>query len=203
MNKTLIFIDGGFLSKLSKNLGDGKHLKFDYVGFSKSLAREKGLILEKIFYYTAPPFQSHQPREEEILRKKGYDKFINKFGKEKLVQVREGRVQRLINSKGVEEFHQKGVDTLMTLDLAFVKDKFPNIKKLILVTSDTDFCSVITELKNFGIEVILFSYYERKRNSNFLLSHHLVDCCEEVEYLKKEDLLKFPLKDKLNEVKNE
>ncbi|MBI2004127.1 NYN domain-containing protein [Candidatus Pacearchaeota archaeon] len=203
MSKTLVFIDGGFLSRLSKHFGKGKHLKFDYLGFSKSLAKKKNLLLEKIFYYTAPPFQPSFPNKEEILRKKGYDKFISKFSREKFVEIREGRVQKLINSSGEMEFHQKGVDTLMTLDLAFVKDKFHEIKKLILVTSDTDFCPVIKELKKFGIDVVLFTYSDKKRDSDFFLSNHLVDCCSEVEYLEKEDLLKNSFKQESGQVKNE
>lgn len=35
MNKTLILIDAGFLSKLTKHLGKGKHIKFDIEVFSK------------------------------------------------------------------------------------------------------------------------------------------------------------------------
>lgn len=194
MRGTLIFIDAGFLSKLSKHFGNGRHLKFNYVNFFEYLANKKNLSLEKIFYYTAPPFQSDKPSKEEAIRKKGYDKFIEKFKKEKLVVIKEGRVQRLINSKGIIEFHQKGVDTLMTLDLALVKNKFPNIKEILLLTSDTDFCPVIRELIKSGIGVILFTYYEKKRDSDFLLSNHLTDCCSEIEYLIKRDMLKFNLK---------
>ena len=194
MNSTIIFIDAGFLSKLSKYFGDGKHLKFDYINFCHYLAENKNLNLKNIFYYTAPPFQSDKPTRDEISRKKGYDKFIQKFKKNKLVIIREGRVQRLINSKGDIEFNQKGVDTLMTLDLALINYKSPEIKELILVTSDTDFCPVISELKKFNMKINLYTYSDKKRDSNFVLSSHLIDCCEDVEYLKKEDMLKFLLK---------
>jgi uncharacterized LabA/DUF88 family protein len=190
MEFSLMFVDTGFLSELSKHFGRGKHLKFDYSRFFRYLSEKEGLGLKKIFYYTAPPFQSNTPCKDEILRKKGYDSFSNKIKKDSLMKFREGRVQKLTTSKG-EEFNQKGVDTLMTLDLALVKDKFLEVKKVILVTSDTDFCPVIKEIRNFGIKVILYTYYERKRNSKFFLSHHLVDCCDEVKYLKKEDMIKF------------
>jgi len=190
MNSALLFVDAGFLSKLSKHFGKRKHLKFDYSLFFRFLAEKKGLFLEKIFYYTAPPFQSENPSKEEISRKKGYDKFISKLNKDNLILVREGRVQRIKYLDG-EKFNQKGVDTLMTLDLAFSKDKFPKIKKFIILTSDTDFVPAIKELKNFGIKFILYTYLEKKRDSRFFLSHHLLNCCDEVEYLKKEDLEKF------------
>ncbi|HIG94182.1 MAG: hypothetical protein QT05_C0036G0006 [archaeon GW2011_AR13] len=192
-NSTLVFVDAGFLSELSKHFGEGKHLKFDYLKFFKFLAEKRKLNLKKVFYYTAPPFQSNTHNKKEVLRKKGYDSFINKIKKDLLIQIREGRVQKLMSVYG-EEFNQKGVDTLMTLDLVLVKDKFPEIDELILITSDTDFCPVIKEIKRFGIKTILYTYIERKRDSKFFLSHHLIDCCDKVEYLKKEDMIKFSFK---------
>src|SRR3989339_842841 len=162
-NSTLVFVDAGFLSELSKHFGEGKHLKFDYLKFFKFLAEKRKLNLKKVFYYTAPPFQSNTHNKKEVLRKKGYDSFINKIKKDLLIQIREGRVQKLMSVYG-EEFNQKGVDTLMTLDLVLVKDKFPEIDELILITSDTDFCPVIKEIKRFGIKTILYTYIERKRD---------------------------------------
>jgi len=58
-NSTLVFVDAGFLSELSKHFGEGKHLKFDYLKFFKFLAEKRKLNLKKVFYYTAPPFQSN------------------------------------------------------------------------------------------------------------------------------------------------
>lgn len=194
MNKTLLFIDSGFLSKLSQHFGKGKYLKFDYIPFFKFLIGRENMDVEKIFYYTAPPYQSGIPTSDEILRKKGYDSFINKLQKEKLITIKEGRVQRLINSKNKIEFHQKGVDTLMTLDLALIDNKYPQIKTVFLMTSDTDFCPVIKELTKLGISVTLFTYLEKKRDSKFLLSHHLLDCCNTVKYLKNEDFVSFIFK---------
>jgi uncharacterized LabA/DUF88 family protein len=190
INNLVLFVDAGFLSKLSKYFGGETHLRFDYFKFFYSLAEKKGLNLKKVFYYTAPPFLSNNPCEEDIFRKRGYDKFISKLKKKDFIEVREGRVQRLINSKNEIEFHQKGVDTLMTLDLAFVRDRFENIE-VMLITSDTDFCPVINELVQRGIKVNLLTYNERKKRSDFLLSHHLVKSCSSVEYLKKEDLEEF------------
>jgi len=190
ISNLVIFVDAGFLSKLSKHFGEGKYLRFNYLKFFKNLAIKKSLNLKKVFYYTAPPFLPNNPNKKEILRKKGYDKFISKLGKESLFEIREGRVQKLINSRNIIEFHQKGVDTLMTLDLAFVKDRFEDVK-VVLITSDTDFCPVIKELINRNVEVELLTYRERKKRSDFLLSHHLVDVCSKVQYLKKEDLEEF------------
>ena len=76
MEETLVFIDEGFLSKLSKHLGKTKYIKINYLKFAKQLSKKQNLFCKKIFYYTAPPYQSEPPSEKEELMKKGYDCFI-------------------------------------------------------------------------------------------------------------------------------
>lgn len=187
MEETLVFIDEGFLSQLSKHFGDGKYIKIDYLTFAKNLSKQQNLSCRQIFYYTAPPFQSEPLVKDQIKRKKGYDKFITSFGKNKEVTIREGRCQKIINGNGIEGYHQKGVDALMVSDMVSVPVKFSTIKKIILVTSDTDFCPILKDLEELGIRVILYTYYEKKRNSKFSVSHHLIDSCKIVRYLTKED----------------
>jgi uncharacterized LabA/DUF88 family protein len=187
MEETLVFIDEGFLSQLSKHLGNGKYLKIDYLKFAKNLAKKESLFLKHLFYYTAPPFQSEPLTDDQTNRKKGYDKFIASFGKNKEVTIRQGRCQRVMNDRGDYEYHQKGVDALMVSDMVSVPIKFPDIKTIILVTSDTDFCPIIGDVTNLGIKVILYTYYEKKRHSKFSVSHHLIDCCENTTYITKKD----------------
>ena len=189
MEETLVFIDGGFISKLSWHLGKGNHLKFDLIKFSKLLGKKHELLVKKVFYYTAPPFQSDPPTKDQIKRKQGYDKFINNFKDNNFFIIKEGRVQRIIDGDGKEKFKQKGVDTLMTSGLVSIPIKFPEIKKTILVTSDTDFCPIIKDLEELGLNVLLYTYYERKRNTLFSTSHHLIDSCRDVNYLTKEDFI--------------
>ncbi len=193
MEKTLVFIDEGFLSQLSKYFGGGNYLKIDYLKLARTLSKNQNLFCEHLFYYTAPPFQSEPPTDEQIKRKKGYDKFINKINKNKEVTIREGRCQRILN-KGKEEYHQKGVDALIVSDMVSVPIKFPKIKKIILVTSDTDFCPIIKDIENLGIKVLLHTYYEKKRASKFSVSHHLIDSCESSYYLTKKDFENSKLK---------
>ncbi len=40
MNKTLVFIDEGFLSKISKFFGKGEYLKFDKIKFAKMISKK-------------------------------------------------------------------------------------------------------------------------------------------------------------------
>ncbi len=185
MEGTLVFLDGGFLSKLTKHFGRGKHLKYDIIRFSKLLVMKQNLFCKKIFYYTAPPYQSEPPTKKEELMKKGYDIFI-RILKRKGVEIREGRVQRLKIDENYL-YKQKGVDTLLTIDLSHIKEDYPKIKKIILVSSDTDFCPVIRNIRKRGTEVYLFTYFDRIRNSPFSLSNELLACCSKCFKLTKQD----------------
>lgn len=186
--ETLVFIDEGFLDKLSRHLGNKKRIKFDKLKFAFNIAKKQNLFLKHIFYYTAPPFQSAKPTEDEIKRKRGYDSFIKSLSKNKEITTREGRCQKIINESGETEYNQKDVDTLMTIDLSHIKDDFPEIRKIILVSSDTDFCPIIKDIKKrWKIEVILYSYFDRRRNSKFSVSNELLNCCSKYIPLTKQD----------------
>ncbi len=194
MEETIIFIDTGFLEKLSKYFGNGRYLKFDRIKLSKQLAKKQDLFCKHIFYYTAPPFQDNFPTEEQIKLKEGYDMFIKRLGMDQTITIREGRIQKTFNEKGKTIFKQKGVDTLMTIDLIRIKDNFPNIKKILLISSDTDFCPVIKDIQQKDrVEVILCTYFDRKRKSEFSLSNHLISCCSECIKITKEDFDNSPL----------
>jgi uncharacterized LabA/DUF88 family protein len=195
MDETLIFIDEGFLDKLTILFGGLKRIKYDKILFAKLLAKKQSLVCKHLFYYTAPPFQGTPPKEDEIKRKRGYDKFISSLSKNKEITIREGRCQKIIDKTGKIKFSQKGVDTLLTIDLSHIKDDFPQIKKIILVSSDTDFCPAIRDIKErYNIEVILYTYFDRKRKSKFSLSNELIDCCSRYFRLTKEDLISCPIK---------
>lgn len=190
---TLVFIDEGFLYKLSKYLGKGMNIKFDRIKFAKNLSNKQNLFCEKIFYYNAPPFQSEPPTKEEELRKEGYDNFIKKLNKNKEIIIREGRCQRLkIDNKFV--FKQKAVDVFLAMDLTNVPLDFPSVKRIILISSDSDFVPVIKNLEKHNVKTILFTYYEKKRNTNFSRSNDLIKSVYKYVLLTKNDFKNSPLK---------
>ena len=196
MGETLVFIDEGFLGKLSKHFGGGKYLKINYLDFAKLLAKKQDLFCRHLFYYTAPPYQSEKPLEMEIAKKRGHDRFIEVFGRNKMVTIRQGRCQKIIHEDGEEEYSQKGVDALIVSGMVSVPIKYPKIEKIILVTSDTDFCPIIMDLEDLGVEVILATYYEKKRKGKFSVSHHLIDSCKGVYYITEKDFKDCELKKK-------
>ena len=202
MEETIVFLDGGFISKLSKHFGEGQYLKFDLIKFAKNLAKKQNLFCKRIFYYNAPPFQPEPPTEEETKRKKGYDKFIRALSKNKNTIIREGRVQKLFDENKNPIFKQKGVDTLLTIDLSHIREDFSEIKKIMLVSSDTDFCPAIRDIKKrANIEVILYTYFDKKRKSKFSLSNKLISCCSQFFQLIKQDFDQASLKQKKKEEK--
>ncbi len=174
MEKVVVMIDAGFLSKVSHKLGKGHYFKYDLLKFSKKLASKQELIFKHLFFYNAPPFQSSKPSKEEKKRKEEYDSFVQKLNSNKEVTIREGRCQRLkVDGKYI--YKQKGVDTFLTMDLMDMPLENPKIKTVILIASDSDFVPVIERLKKLRIDVILYTYFERDRKSKFSTSNKLLN----------------------------
>ncbi|MBL7147760.1 MAG: NYN domain-containing protein [Nanoarchaeota archaeon] len=197
MDDTIVFIDAGFLSKLSKHFGNGKYLIYDLVEFSRNLSKKQNLSCKKIFYYTASPFLSPKPSFEEIKKKKDYDTFTSAMKKYSDFIIREGRCQRLkINNKF--KYSQKGVDALMVMDLMDIVIDYPQIKKIILIATDSDFVPVIKKLKERKISTILYTYYEKGRKAIFSTSNQLIQSVNKYVLLTKNDFTSYPLNKKKN-----
>lgn len=198
MDKTFVFLDAGFLSKLSKHFGKGKYLKYNITTFANYLAKKENLECQKIFYYTAPPFQSEKPSQDEISRRERYDKFIKKLSQNKDITIREGRCQRLrIDGKFI--YKQKAVDSLMIIDLMSLLTEYNKIKKIILVATDSDFVPAIKYLKRSDKETILYTHYTKKRNTGFSRSNELLKTADKYAEIKKEDFENAPLTEEKKE----
>jgi len=170
---TLVFIDAGFLSKLSKYFGDGKYISYDLIKFAKKIATEQNLFCKHIYYYTSPPFQCSSSEKNESTRTKRYERFIEKLSKTKEITIREGRCQRLkVDGKNI--YKQKGVDSLMVMDMVLTPLNFKDVNKIILIASDSDFVPVVNELSRIGIKTLLYTYFIRKRNTPFSRSNYLL-----------------------------
>lgn len=193
MENTVVFIDAGFLSKLSKHFGDNRYLIYDLIEFPKYLSKKQNLFCKKTFYYTAPPFIPNNPNQKEIKRKKDYDNFTAKLSKNKDFIIREGRCQRL-KIEGEFIYKQKGVDTLAVIDLMNVLIDYPDVNKIIIIASDSDFVPVINDLRKRGIKIILYTYYERGRKANFSTSNELIKSCSKYIKLTEEDFTSCPIK---------
>ncbi len=181
MEKTIVFIDAHYLSLISKELGNGTHLKYDFNQFAITLAKSENLWVDSVYYYTAPPYQSPKPTKDETEKKARYDRFISHLKRIPNFNIREGRCQKIGG-----EYKQKGVDTLITIDLLNVANQRKDIRKIILVSSDTDFVPIIEEIKKMNMEIIIFYYTDRKRGSKFSMSNHILQVCNKRILLKLE-----------------
>ncbi len=182
MNKTIVLIDGAYLSYISKYFGEGKPLKYKIEKFVVNICNELNLFCEEIYYYTAPPYKSSVPTDSEKQRQRNYDRFISKLKlvKPKII-IREGRCQKIDNT-----FQQKGVDTLMTMDLLKIAAQ-RKTDSIIILTSDTDFVPIIKDIREeHNIQVILAYFTDKRRKSAFSLSNHLWKVCNKRILIKKE-----------------
>lgn len=189
LEQAIVFIDAGYLSKISKFFGNGKHVKLDLIQFSFFLCQKQNLSCEHIFYYTAPPFQSFPPTTHESRLKAGYDSFMRKMKRNSLITIREGRLQKI-----GDNYSQKGVDTLLTMDLC-QEPLERKIQNVILLAADTDFVPVLNQLRiKHGVKVILYFFTDRFRNSSFSMSNHILLACDKKILLTKEDFISSELK---------
>ena len=190
MEDTLMFVDDGFFGRVKKHFQneDGKTKK--YLQTFRNICKKESLNLKHLFIYTAPPYQGSKPTEKEDHMMSRYQNMTKMLRKKKWITLREGRCQKIINREGKEEFSQKGVDALIILDMYDIKERYPNIKKIILIASDSDFVPVIERMKQKGCQIIIYTYFNRKRKSRFSTSNHLLKVASRWEKLTKEDFTK-------------
>jgi len=182
--KAVVFIDNAYLMRVKKYFFS-EGLIYGVKDFVEALAKKNKYVAERIYLYDAPPFQSENPTIKEKKKKKLYDKFISRFENEGII-VKEGRTQRLkIDDAFV--YKQKAVDMYLGVDLVSVPLEFPKIKNVILISGDSDFVPVIEKLKNQDVKTILWTYFERKRNSPFSRCNELIKAVDVYVKLTKED----------------
>ncbi|MBR9704419.1 NYN domain-containing protein [Candidatus Pacearchaeota archaeon] len=175
MEDTLIFVDDGFFGLVKKHFQEKNNKSNKYLQTFRNICKKEKLNLKHLFIYTAPPYQSPKPSKKEDFLMSRYQNMTKMIRKKKWITLREGRCQRILNEKGKEEYCQKGVDALIILDMYDFKENYPDIKKIILIASDSDFVPVIERMKNKGVEVIIYTYFERIRKSRFSTSNQLLN----------------------------
>ena len=151
MNKTAIFIDGGYLNNVMKEF-HGRTLNFEK--FSNVLT-DSGKDLFRTYYYNSLPIiypNSHSNAEdiERLNKAKIFYTILNEIPN---LEIRLGKlVHDVVNGK--DSFAQKQVDILLTIDLLSLSLK-GQITKAIIITGDSDFVPLIRRVKDEGIKVQL------------------------------------------------
>jgi len=188
--KVVVLIDNAYLIRL-KNYFFKNKFKYSLKKFVSIVAIKNKLVVEKILIYDAPPFQTENPNEEENKKKEDYDKYASIFKRDGII-LREGRTQRLkIGDKFI--YKQKGVDMLLGIDAISASNDFPEIKGIVLLTGDSDFSPLVEKLNKQKIKVFLWTFFDRKRDSPFSKSNHLIRSVGRYFKLTKENFLEAGL----------
>ena len=187
MADTLVFADDGFFGLVKKHFQKEEGKPKKYLQTFRNICKKETLELKHLYVYTAPPYQSPKPTKKEDFMMSKYQNMTKMLRRKKWVTLREGRCQKILNEDGTFEYYQKGVDALVIMDMYDIKDNYPNIKKIILIASDSDFVPVIERMKQKGFEVIVYTYFDRQRNSRFSTSNHLLRVASKWVRLKSED----------------
>ncbi len=187
MEDTLVFVDDGFFGLVKKHFSneDGKSKK--YLQAFRNICKKENLNLKHLYIYTAPPYQSPVLTKKEGFLMSRYQNMTKMLRRKKWITLREGRCQKIINEIGGETFSQKGIDALIILDMYDVKENYPDIRKIILIASDSDFVPVLERMRQKNFEVIIYTYFDRKRNSRFSTSNHLLKVASKWVKLNKSD----------------
>lgn len=186
MENTLLFVDNGFFKLVKSEFEEKSKKRKKLLQTFKKICKKEKLNLQHLFFYYAPPYQSEisSLKEKKLLR--DYENIKKMISNKEWATFREGRCQRLkINGK--YKYNQKGVDILLTIDLMRFEKNFKDIKKIILIICDSDFVPAIEQLKSESVEVILYTYFDRKRDSAFSRYNELLKVCSKWKKFKEED----------------
>jgi uncharacterized LabA/DUF88 family protein len=177
MSGIVVFVDNGFLKVVNSHFKNTENKAFqkDIFRICKRIADKEKCDLRHVYFYTAPPYLDDQSGRRDIELRRRYEKFVRVLGKNRKVTIREGRCQRLkVDDQFV--YTQKGVDTWLVSDLCLFCKDFPDVEKVVLIASDSDFVPVINRVKG-EFEVILYTYFDSVRGSRFSTNNELLNAC--------------------------
>ena len=159
MARLAIFVDGGYIDALANRyFGAGA----DYERLGRRIANvvagatAEPLDLLRTFYYSAAPYQSSPPTDDERARYSRFRSFQDALSSIPRFEVRLGRLQRQgTRPDGSLVFAQKQVDLLLGLDIALLSGK-RQITHAALVAGDGDLVPAVDVAKREGVSVWLF-----------------------------------------------
>jgi len=187
MEDCFVFVDNGFFKLVKREFENKAGKKLNFFKTFRNIIRKEGCEIKRLFFYDAPPYQSKNPTRKENYLKKSYDRFSRMVRSKKWISFSEGACIKIKLSNGESVFAQKGVDALVIMDMYECIINFPEVKKMILIASDSDFVPIVEKMMKNGKEVILYSYFDRIRGSRFSTSNQLLNSVSRWSQLKRED----------------
>jgi uncharacterized LabA/DUF88 family protein len=174
MERTAIFIDGGYLKKLLEREFNGARI--DMARLVVKFAADTDLL--RSYYYDCPPYQSNPPTDEERSRVASRDRFFTALQRLSRFQVRLGKLAyRGVDSKGEPIFDQKRVDIMIGVDMVQLAAT-RQITRAVLLAGDSDFVPAVDAVKQHGVLVVLW-HGPLRRGRNGTVHQELWDSCDE------------------------
>jgi len=181
MNRAVVFIDNGYLSKILKKYF--KEPNIDYSVFSDNICGECERL--RTYVYDCMPYQSNPPTPDERTRYSKKNRFLNSLEKSPRVEVKLGKLQK-IWVDGKYKFKQKMVDVLLSVDLVKLSWS-KQIQDAIIVAGDRDYVPALKASKDAG--VLTKIYYKQPVHDEIL---SICDECIEID----QDLINKSLRKK-------
>jgi uncharacterized LabA/DUF88 family protein len=154
-----IFIDGGYFEKILKN--EFGEVTIDFKKLVEVLVEGRELL--RVYYYNWLPYQSNIPTPEESERFSKKEKFFSYLRKLPRFSVRLGKLAfRGTDGEGNKIFEQKGIDTLLSIDMVNLAAT-RQVSDIVLLAGDSDYVPAVEVTKTHGVGVIL--YHSQKRDS--------------------------------------
>ena len=177
-DRCAIFIDGGYLEKLTKNEFGGA--KTDFSKLSQEIAVHEKCDILRSYYYNCLPYQGNPPSTQEKERFSKRQKFYSAIERLPRFQVRLGRLEYRGNKPdGSPIYVQKRVDMLIGIDMVQLSLK-GQIQKTILIAGDSDFTPVVEMVKQNGVLTVLWHGPRRsKYDGNDTVHQDLWNVCDE------------------------
>jgi uncharacterized LabA/DUF88 family protein len=187
MKDCFVFVDNGFFKLAKREIERKSEKRLNFFKAFRNIAEKEECKVKRLFFYDAPPYQSKCPNEIENRLKKNYDRFARMIKSKKWINFNEGTCIKVRSPEGKSFFTQKGVDALMIMDMYECAMDSPEVQKMILIASDSDFVPIVEKMREKEKEIILYSYFDRIRGSKFSTSNQLLDSVSRWNQLKVED----------------
>ena len=166
-NNVMVFIDGSYIRKHTKEKHGTDLLNYDTLGrLLAQTAVGSSANLIRIYYYDAianmkdadkiPDLEQRKIIEEEIkdLIKK-QEHYFERINKQEFVTIRQGHL--VVANK--ENPRQKGVDVLMAIDMLTAANE-KQYDWAVLVAGDSDFLDLVKAVKQTGANIMGFYFKE-------------------------------------------
>jgi uncharacterized LabA/DUF88 family protein len=160
MSQCAVFIDGGYLCKITETYFNRASIDFQKLSDYLSGATPR----LRTYYYDCMPYQSNPPSSAEQQKYASKARFFHAISRKvQRFQIRQGKLRKI----GPGQFEQKRVDVLLGIDMVRLSSK-KQIDLVILIAGDADLVPAVEASKEEGSIVRL--YYKHGSVSDELLN---------------------------------